>query len=438
MATACVIDDRPVPFPYQIEDAKWLATKRHALLASEMRVGKSVATVLACDQLDAQRILVICPAVARINWLREFGKFSGRQTPKTALLSSTDCALSNGINVVSYDLVGVYERQYLLGHPSWPDKFDVLVLDESHYLKGCDAQRTQAILGAGGLVHRARHTWALSGTPAPNHAAELWPLLYVFGVYRGSYEAFVREFGTGFRGPYGFQITGSKNIVKLRELLKKVMLRRTLKEVRPEMPEISFETFVVDGGAPLAPAGLAVITEAAQVDYAIRQDQDLAEVSAPTLRRYTGLAKVPAVCELVRMKLESGVDKIVLFAIHHEVIDQLTDALLEFSPVELDGRTSTTHRELRMKAFRNDLTCRVFIGQVQAAGTNIDLSVADEALFVEASWVPGENAQAAARLQNVNKDRPVTATFVALADSIDERIQAVLRRKTKDLQSLFA
>jgi hypothetical protein len=80
----------------------------------------------------------------------------------------------------------------------------------------------------------------------------------------------------------------------------------------------------------------------------------------------------------------------------------------------------------------------VFIGQIVAAGTNIDLSVADEALFVEASWVPGENAQAAARLQNVNKNRPITATFVALADSIDERIQTTLRRKTKDLTALFA
>ena len=112
--------------------------------------------------------------------------------------------------------------------------------------------------------------------------------------------------------------------------------------------------------------------------------------------------------------------------------------LSEYQPASLSGDTAARRRDAQIARFQTDPACRVFIGQIVAAGTNIDLSVADEALFVEASWVPGENAQAAARLQNVNKNRPITATFVALADSIDERIQTTLRRKTKDLTALFA
>jgi SNF2 family DNA or RNA helicase len=435
------------PLPHQVKGAEWLASKRHALLADEMRVGKAVQTVVACDLLDAQRILVICPAVARINWLREFGKFSSRSIPMSALLSSADSALSFGCNVVSYDLSGAYEIQHLLGDTDALEQLDVLVLDESHYLKSADAQRSQVILGRGGLVHRARHVWALSGTPAPNHYAELWPLLRVFGVYKGSYDEFVREFCTGFRGPYGFQITGSKNTMKLRELLSKVMLRRTMKEVRPEMPDIEFDEFVIPG------YGLLDSTwDAPELDHrklnidgqrvvdALVFDRDLAAVSAPTLRRYTGLAKVPAVVDLVKLRLDGGAEKLVLFAYHQEVIEQLTERLMDsgIATVPLYGQTSAQQREKNIRAFQEDPSCQVFIGQIVAAGTNIDLSVADEALFVEASWVPGENAQAAARLQNVNKNRPITATFVALADSIDERIQTTLRRKTKDLTALFA
>jgi SWI/SNF-related matrix-associated actin-dependent regulator 1 of chromatin subfamily A len=432
--------ERPTPFPYQVKDAEWLASKRHALLASEMRTGKTVSTVLACDLLDAQRILVICPAVARINWLREFGKFSTRSLPRIALFSSNEAPTSRGVNVTSYDLVGGYETQHLLGDTDAFTNLDVLVLDESQYLKSADAQRSQIILGRGGLVHRARHVWALSGTPAPNHYAELWPLLYVFGVYKGSYDEFVREFCTGFRGPYGFQITGSKNTMKLRELLSKVMLRRTMKEVRPEMPSIEFDDFVVSGTAKIENGEhAAFVNQAWVVANALTFNKELDTISAPTLRRYTGLAKVPAVVDLVKLRLDGGSKKIVLFAYHREVIEQLTERLMDESiaTVPLYGQTSAQQREKNIRAFQEDSVVQVFIGQIVAAGTNIDLSVADEALFVEASWVPGENAQAAARLQNVNKNRPITATFVALADSIDERIQTTLRRKTKALTALF-
>ena len=431
----------PQLLPHQIKGAEWLASKRHALLADEMRVGKAVQTVVACDLLDAQRILVICPAVARINWLREFGKFSTRFLPMTALLSSTDCALSSGINVVSYDLACGYETQHLLGDTDAFTNLDVLVLDESHYLKSADAQRSQIILGRGGLVHRARHVWALSGTPAPNHYAELWPLLRVFGVYKGSYDEFVREFCTGFRGPYGFQITGSKNTMKLRELLSKVMLRRTMKEVRPEMPSIEFDEFVIPRYqfVPIPFQDRARIADELRfVEYALDFGEDLAAIPAPTLRRYSGLLKVPAVVDLVKLRLDGGAKKIVLFAYHRDVIQQLSEALAEYGLAMVAGWVSPAIRDAEIREFQRDPACRVFVGQIVAAGTNIDLSVSDEAIFVEASWVPGENAQAAARLQNVNKNRPITATFVALADSIDERIQTTLRRKTKALTALFA
>jgi SWI/SNF-related matrix-associated actin-dependent regulator 1 of chromatin subfamily A len=420
----------PQLLPHQVTGAEWLADKRHALLADEMRVGKAVQTVVACDLLGAERILVICPAVARINWLREFGKFSTRSLPMTALLSSRDSPLSHGVNVVSYDL---------LSSVTFAGDQDVLVLDESHYLKSCGAKRTKLVLGKGGLIHRARRTWALSGTPAPNNASELWPILRVFGVYPGGYDAFVQEFCTGFLSPYGFKITGSKNVMKLRELLSKVMLRRTMKEVRPEMPAIEFDEFVVEPDFQFYERDDAYWSEHVKVDDALFEGKDLAGVPAPTLRRYTGLAKVQAVVDLVKMKLDGGAKKIVLFAYHREVIQQLTGSLMRdgVGAVSLYGDTSQHNREKNMRAFRLDPSCQVFIGQIVAAGTNIDLSVADEALFVEASWVPGENAQAAARLQNVNKSRLVTATFVALADSIDERIQTALRRKTKDLVALF-
>jgi SNF2 family DNA or RNA helicase len=80
---------------------------------------------------------------------------------------------------------------------------------------------------------------------------------------------------------------------------------------------------------------------------------------------------------------------------------------------------------------------RVFIGQIQAAGVAIDLSMSHEVAFLEASWVPGENAQAAMRVHHLKQTHPVNIRFFSLADSVDERVQAILRRKTRDLTALF-
>ena len=57
--------------------------------------------------------------------------------------------------------------------------------------------------------------------------------------------------------------------------------------------------------------------------------------------------------------------------------------------------------------------------------------------MVESSWVPGENAQALMRLQNMNQTRKVAARFIGMADSVDQQVQRVIRRKTRDLSNLF-
>jgi SWI/SNF-related matrix-associated actin-dependent regulator of chromatin subfamily A-like protein 1 len=213
-----------------------------------------------------------------------------------------------------------------------------------------------------------------------------------------------------------------------------------MKEVRPEMPAIEFDEFVVEGCELLTGAEdqRLIANEERMVEKALDTGIDISAVPAPTLRRYAGLAVVPAAVDLVKMRLNGGAKKLVLFAYHRGVIDGLMFLLSEYNPAVVDGRVNARTRDHNIRRFQEDDACGIFIGQLVAAGTNIDLSVADEALFVEASWVPGENAQPMARLQNVNKTRPVTGTFVTLAGSVHERIQAVNIRKTKDLTALFA
>src|SRR4051812_8971031 len=91
-------------YPYQIEGAKWLAERKLALLADEMGVGKTAQVIRACDDIGAERILILCPAVARINWQREFARFSKKQRKFSILMGKKDSYDVSNSTISSYDL----------------------------------------------------------------------------------------------------------------------------------------------------------------------------------------------------------------------------------------------------------------------------------------------------------------------------------------------
>ena len=239
-------------YPFQEDGAQWLASKKYALLADEMRLGKSAQAISACTSLMAGSILVLCPAVARLNWLREFDKFTVNAPRSLALLSGAIPSerLLPPIVTVSYDLLLNNDIFSLLSSRRW----SVLILDEVHYLKEATAERTKRVFGKTGLVHKAERCWGWSGTPTPNNNAELWILCYVFGITKLSYEDWVARYCETVELPirtkkgtiWRTAITGGKNIPELKALLVPHMLRRRRAEVLKDLPAINISHVAVE------------------------------------------------------------------------------------------------------------------------------------------------------------------------------------------------
>lgn len=402
---------------------------------------------------------MLCPASVRVNWTREFGKWSTRGLSISALLSAASASSrTTDITICSYDLT------LRNATPLPQSSFDLLVLDESHYLKSIEAKRAHAVLGKAGLIHTARRTWALSGTPAPNHAGELYPLLRCFGATEFKYDGFVDHFCTTRRTPFGVQITGSKNVPELRAILSTLMLRRKKTDVMTELPPILYSDLVVEPAVvdeELYFADYYLMKQVEVLHDKLRQERASVEAvmntvgtgreglrvmegmakSVSTLRRYIGLQKTPAVLDIVSGELESGAyDKLVIFAIHKDVIESCRVGLAKFKPVTLYGGTPADKRQANIDKFVKDKRCKVFIGNIQAAGTGIDKlqTVCHNAIFIEQEWTPGLNAQAVMRLHRIGAmGMPVNVRIASVADSLDEQIARVLRRKIKDLTEMF-
>jgi len=265
-----------------------------------------------------------------------------------------------------------------------------------------------------------------------------------------SYWDFTFHFTTGFESTFGYQITGTKNEDELKARLSGFMLRRTLAEVMPDLPPIVFETVTVPRSeACLSSEFHEYFTQLTQVDYELQvalanvgPDKQISilestATSSATLRRYVLACKLPAIAEQLEIDLESGVDKIALFCVHKLGVEWMAERLKKYGPVVLYGETPVKLRQPAIDRFREDKTCRVFIGNIQAAGEVIDLTPCSELVFLECSWVPGENAQAAMRLRGINQKWPVRARTFALFNSVDERVAEVLTRRTKELLKIL-
>lgn len=405
-----------IPRPYQLEGRDFLAARRHALLADEMRVGKTPQAILACEAVGAERVLVVCPAIAVEQWRREFPRWYG----------AIGKARPPDRYVCSYDHLRL-NAERLLG-----EKWDVAIADEAHFAKNPEAARTKLIYGKGGLGWCSKRLWALSGTPAPRHAGELWPMLRAFGAVGMTYLEFCRRYcRIDFlsQRPVG---TKEDKIPELRELLAKVMLRRTRKQVAPDMPEISFDFLEITptkGGADLRGVPENV-TDTWLEAHAVADKED---------RQAVALAKVGPLGDEIEFAIGNGLLKqTVVFGWHVEPLKALTRQLVArgIAAECITGETPQGQRDAIQQRFRAGETQGV-CANILAAGTAIDLSAARHAYALELDWVPGNNSQAVNRLISMDKNDPVTVDVCTWPGSADDRVQKALLQRVRELSKLY-
>lgn len=397
------------PRPYQIEGRDFLAGRTHALLADEMRVGKTGQAILAAEKIGAGAVLVLCPAIAVPVWRdawREWGA-------------------TGNLEAYSYD--------YAIRHPEVVRRpWDVFIADECHFARNPLAQRTDLVYGKDGAAWHAKRTWALSGTPVLRHAGEVWAMGRAFGYIGARYEDFVAAYCYVDRLTQRVLGTKMHKADELNALLAKFMLRRTRKQVAPDMPEIAFNYLPIQGKPPKG------------IDFAGTDEEYLAWMEGNAthdaeLRIATALAKVEPLSREIAFAIENALlDRVVVFGHHAEPLQAMVMELIQkdLRVETITGATPATVRQKVQAAFRSG-ECQVLVANILAAGTAIDLSSASHAYFLELDWLPANNAQAASRLVNLEKRAPVTCDVATWPGSQDDRMVRLLTRRAQEISRLY-
>lgn len=451
--------DLPCPeglayLPYQRAGIAAALDRENVLFGDEMGLGKTIQAigVINADP-TIKKVLIICPASLKLNWRRELQKWLTRKMSIVIAKKGAEVGYCD-ITIVNYDILTKMALD--LRAPQW----DLLICDESHYLKNPDAKRTQMVVGREkkGVVEQApinaRRKIFLTGTPIPNRPIEGWTTFhYLAGEEFRSFFGYAKRYAAAYQNGYGWDFSGAANLPELQDKLRAtIMIRRLKADVLTELPAkrrsvIEIEANGASGAVKAEQAAWerneeAMIAIRAAVELAKASD-DPADYAAAVarlkeaaqaaftemskLRHATAVAKIPYVIEHLRGAIEDG-SKVVVFAHHHDVIEALA-AEFGSEAVSLYGSVAIEARQAAVDRFQSDPTCKVFIGGILAAGVGITLTAASHVVFAELDWVPGNITQAEDRCHRIGQRDMVLVEHLVLEGSIDARMAHTLVEK---------
>ncbi len=391
---------------YQVTGVRHLAGQSGSCLGDDMGLGKTRQTVVAARLAAGEgRVLILCPASLRINWEREI-----RMVYPDAVVGMAGedrIATLRGCQwvVANYERLGGLVRE--------PDlDFEVMAIDEAHYLKEHKSGRTR---NAFVMATRIPRRYVITGTPLLNREIELHTLLRLTGHQLGRMplKAFRKEY------------TGSREKrALLADALKGWMLRRR-KDVLKDLGEKSRQVRWV------SPA------EGLGTYKAIYNDMSLLAMPKITkLRQCLEAMKTPFLIETVE-SLSEG-DKIIVFCEYMATVEAMRDAFGQagIGCVSLVGSDSPAKRQKAIDAFQTDPSVTVFIGTTSAAGVGITLTAANYVAFASLPWTPALMRQAEDRAYRLGQKRDVMVIVPLIPSTIDEGIWRLLESKQETEQDV--
>jgi SWI/SNF-related matrix-associated actin-dependent regulator 1 of chromatin subfamily A len=445
---------------YQQVGVEFLAAAEgKVILAPEMGLGKTPIGIAYREYLHEKlgncKCLIVPPASLKINWERQIKKFTGSDTytmigstpthyDVAKLLTSKD-----GYFIINYDILATvtpYKKEWVEDGVNkikeeerrlWVDvlnkaNFDLILVDEAHYIKNPSSQRSQAVREL-----KANHgVIPITGTPLMNYPNELWAILsLVRPEIAGPYETFVNQ----------YTIDGKRvrNAEELRQVLKPVMFRRTKKDVLKELPPINriYQPYELTTAARAAyvkaEAGLWIELDEWESEGAETNPQAINGILAQIikLKQICAWDKVSYIADLATElydQSENGHRKVLIFsqfaqtpAVVPEIAKRLGDEALHFT-----GEQQPHERMALVDRFQNDPNIHFLVCSIKAAAEGLDITAAGHVITVDPMWNPGIHQQAEGRAYGRLSDlHSVDAYYVQAVKTIEDWIYELIAAK---------
>ena len=415
------------PLEHQKEAIQKLCENKKMILADDMGLGKTTSTIIAALETGSKKILIICPASLKINWQREIENYTDRPT---SIIEGKKWEDGDFV-IINYDIIKNFHDEKVKKESTiLNSKFDLVIIDEAHYIQNKQAQRTKLI---NDFVSRVDRLWLLTGTPITSRPINYYNLLNLINSpVAENWMAYVKRYCNGFQFRAGkrkvWNVSGASNLEELRDRTKPQVLRR-LKENVLDLPD-----------KIITPVYLRLRSrqyEELMGDYYDWYDKS-GEADSLTLqftkltqvRQCIAQEKVSSTIEICENIIEQD-KKVIVFTNFTKTLEMILEHFGK-KAVRLDGSMSQRERQESVDKFQNDDTIKVFVGNIKAAGTGITLTSGEAVVMNDLSFLPSDHSQAEDRAYRYGQKNNVLVYYPIFDNTIEGIIYDILRKK-KDI-----
>ncbi len=431
---------------YQSDGLAWFwwlyENSLHGLLADEMGLGKTHQAMALMAAIHRHKpdakFLVVAPTSVLDHWFDKMLAFCPSLKPivqhgakrENRLLdigSQYNCVVTS-YGICLRDLKFIKDIQW-----------DVIILDEAHFVKNNDTATHQAVC----QIHSEMRV-CLTGTPMENHLLELKSIFdFLLPGYLGS----DRYFRKRYLRAHG---EDDQTAIELQRLIHPFKLRRNKAEVLRDLPEkvedirhcelsskqaaMYRETVdlkarpvleeLIDDSKPVAYLHVfAVLTLLKQI------------CNHPSLITGGGYGESPSgkfdlLKELLTEALESD-HKVVIYSQYVGMIKLISEYLRDQKVgfVTLTGQTQKRGKVI--ESFQTDPSIKVFVGSLMAGGIGIDLTAASVVIHYDRWWNASKENQATDRVHRIGQNKNVQVLKLVTKGTLEEKIDQMIQGKQK-------
>jgi SWI/SNF-related matrix-associated actin-dependent regulator 1 of chromatin subfamily A len=422
------------PLSHQKEAIQKLVENKKFILADDMGLGKTTSTIIAALESGSKKVLIICPATLKINWKREIENYSDKSI---YIVEGKNFNPDADFVIINYDIIKNFHDTKKKGESKIINSnFDLVIIDEAHYIKNATAQRTKLI---NDLVKKVDRLWLLTGTPMTSRPIDYFNLLSLIeSPVAKNWMAYAIRYCQGYQFSVGprkvWNVMGASNLEELRDRTSNLVLRR-LKENVLDLPE-----------KIITPVYLRLKSknyEDIMGEYYDWYDKHPEESKSLTVQ-FTKLTKIRQVIadekiahtiELAENIIEQG-KKVIVFCNFTDSLNKICEHFGK-SAVKVDGSMSKPERQHSVDSFQDNEKIKVFVGNIKAAGVGITLTSAEAVIMNDLSFLPSDHSQAEDRAYRYGQKNNVLVYYPIFENTIEGIIYDIINAKKRVIATVM-
>lgn len=422
------------PLEHQKESIEKLAGSKRFILADDMGLGKTTSTIIAALETGVKKILIVCPASLKINWQREIENYTNRSV---FIAESKNFSTEHDFVIVNYDILkNFYDLKNKDNSPITQSNFDLIILDEAHYISNPQAARTKLV---NSFSKKVKYLWLLTGTPMTNRPMNYYNLLSLIeSPVAQNWMAYAIRYCGGYQFKAGnrkiWNVTGATNLEELRDRTSKQVLRRLKTDVL-DLPDKIITPVYLNLKSKQYEALMGEYYDWYDKNEEERKSLTVQFSKLMKVRQVIAEEKIKNTIEIAENIIEQG-KKLIIFTNFTDTLNKLVEHFGKIA-VKLDGSTTKPARQHAVDQFQENDKIKVFIGNVKAAGTGITLTAAEGVIFNDISFVPGDMSQAEDRAYRYGQKNTVSIYYPLYDNTIEAIIYDMVNEKKKNIETVM-